>query len=66
MRGTSGAYITCNYCCLSVKINIVNCKMPHDAQRSWTHLFYLSWCMCGGLKLEDPQFELHMADDAII
>ena len=30
-RGLSGAYITCIYCSLSMKINM--CKMPNDALR---------------------------------
>ena len=40
--GSSGAYVTCIYCGLSVKINM--CKTLHGAQRLWTHLFFY---MCG-------------------
>ena len=58
--GSSSAYVTCIYCSLSVKIN----KMPHGAQRSWTHLYYVCFSMCGQQKPEDPQFE-PMADDTI-
>ena len=50
-----GAYVTCMYCCLSVKTNMR--KMPHDVQRSWTHLLCICSCMCGHQKPKDPQIE---------
>ena len=51
--GSSGAYVTCIYRSLSMKVN--TCKMLHGARRSWAHLF----CVCGRPKPEDPQFEPH-------
>ena len=56
-RGSSGAYVTCIYCDLSVKINTH--KMPHGVQRSWTHLLCIYFCVCGRQKPKDPQFERH-------
>ena len=56
-RGTSGAYVTCIYCGLSVKINThIECRM---AQRSWAHLFCVCFCACDRQKPEDPKFEPH-------
>ena len=37
---------------LSVKINTH--KTPHDAQRSWTYLLPICFCMCGRQKSDDP------------
>ena len=54
-RGSSGAYVTCIYCSLSVKINMP--KTPHGAQRSWTHLYCVCFCVCGRQKPEDSQCE---------
>ena len=56
-RGSSGVYIICIYCGLSMKINTR--KMPHSMQRSWTHLYCVCFCVCGRQKPEDPQFEPH-------
>ena len=60
--GSSGAYATCIYCCLSVKITYV--KKPHSMWRSWTHLVCICFCVCGWQKPEDPKLS-PMADDAI-
>ena len=57
-RGSSGAYVTCMYCGLSVKTNTR--KTPYGARRSWTHLFCICFCMCGRQKPLSP-----MAHDAI-
>ena len=43
-RGSSGAYVTCIYCGLSMKINTP--QTPHGARRSWTHLFCVCGCRC--------------------
>ena len=51
---SSGAYVTCIYCGLSVKISMH--KMLHGAQKSWTHWF----CVRNRPKPEDPmQLEHH-------
>ena len=55
-RGSSGAYVTCIYCGLSVKINMR--KTLHGAQRSCTHL-YLFLCMWTAKTQRPPQFEPH-------
>ena len=61
-RGLSGAYVTCIYCDLSVKINMR--KTPHGTQGSWTHLLCICFCVCGRQKPEDPTLS-PMADDTI-
>ena len=42
-RGSSGVYVICIYCGLSVKINTH--KTPHGMQRSWTHLYCICFCL---------------------
>ena len=54
-RGSSGAYVTCIYCGVGVKINTR--KTPHGAQRSWMHL-YCVWPVWSA-KARRPQFEPH-------
>ena len=56
-RGSSGAYVTCMYCGLSVKT--ITRKKPHGARRSWTHLLCVCFCVCGRQKPEDPKIEPH-------
>ena len=53
-RGSSGAYVTSIYCCLSVKINI--CKRLHGVQRSFTHLYCVCFCLYGRQNPENFQF----------
>ena len=59
---SSGAYATCIYCGLSVKIN--SHKILHDAQRSWTHLLCVCFCACGQQNPKTPNLSPN-ADDAI-
>ena len=44
-RGSSGVFVICIYCGLSVKINMG--KTPHSAQSALMHLFYICFCVCG-------------------
>ena len=61
--GSSSAYITCIYCGLSVKLNTR--KTPHGTRRSWTHLLWVCFCVCGRQKPEYPQFAPPWLHDAI-
>ena len=54
---SSGAYVTCIYCGLSVQINMR--EIPHGAQSSWVHFDCVCFCMCGQQKSKYPQLELH-------
>ena len=56
-RGLSGVYVTCIYCGLSV-------KMLHGAQRLWTHLYCVCFCVHVGKNQKTPNLS-PMADDAI-
>ena len=57
-RGSSGAYVTCIYCSLSVKINMR--KTPHGVRRSWTHLFLHVWSAKNGrLQFEPHGWQRH-------
>ena len=40
------------------------CKMRHGAQRSWTHLLCVCFCVCGRQNPYTPNLS-PMADDAI-
>ena len=42
--GSSGVYVTCRYCCLSVNINM--CKMLQCVQISSTHLLRVWFLFC--------------------
>ena len=55
--GLSGAYVTCIYCSLSVKISTR--KSQHIMRRSWRHCFAFVFCVCRQQKPKDPQFEPH-------
>ena len=57
-----GAYVTCIYCGLSMKINTR--KTPHNAWRSWTHLFCVCFWVCGWQTPEGPDLS-PMTDSAI-
>ena len=48
ITGLRGAYVTCIYCGLRVKINTR--KTLHGAQRSWMHFFFHVW----SAKPKDP------------
>ena len=61
-RGSSGAYGTCIYCSLIVKISTH--KTPHSAQRSWTHLFVFFLRVWSAKTQSTPNLS-PMADDAI-
>ena len=61
-HGLSGVYVTYIYCSLKVKINMR--KTLHSTRRSWTHLFYICFCVCGWQKPEDSNLSL-MADQVI-
>ena len=58
-RSSSGAYVTCIYCGLSMKKNM--CKMLHGAWRFWIYLF----CMCGWQRDPSTSNLSPMADNAI-
>ena len=63
-RGSLGEYVTCIYPCVCVKINTR--KRPHGVSRSWTHLFFVCFCMCGQLGKNRKTTNLNlMAYDAI-
>ena len=62
-RDLSGAYVTCIYCSLSVKINVR--EMLHGAQRSCECILFAFVSMCVvGKNLNIPN-RSSMADDAI-
>ena len=65
--GSSGAYVTCIYCGVSVKIDLG--KTTHGTRRSWTHLFCIRFCLWDRQKPKDPNLspvaDDSMADDSI-
>ena len=61
--GSSGAYVTCMHCPLSVKTDTR--KTSHGLRGSWTHLLSNFSCVCMVNKnLKTPKLS-SMADDAI-
>ena len=55
--GLSGAYVTCIFCSMSVKINMR--KTPQGTRRARTHLFCVCFCTWWSAKPWRPQFEPH-------
>ena len=53
--GSSGAYVTCIYWGLSMKINV--CKTLHGTRRLWTHLFCVCFLCVWSARNKDSQFE---------
>ena len=54
-NNSSSVCVTCMYCSMRVKTN--TCKTQHSAQRLWTHLFCVCFCVFGRQNPEDPQIE---------
>ena len=52
-HGSSGAYVTCIYCSLRVKMTCVR----WNAAWRLTHLFCICSCICGWQKKKNTQFE---------
>ena len=60
-HGSFGAYVTCIYCGLSVKINLR--KIPHGARRSWAYFFAFVFACVVGKNPKIPNLS-PMADNA--
>ena len=56
-HGSSGVYVTCIYCSLSMKMKINMYKTRPGGQRSWAHSC-VCFGVCGQWNPDDSQYEL--------